>query len=94
MLNQKELISSKEEILKPLRVVRESLEQSQNENIASVIISGPGKHDSLSKCEIAERLHDEIKSLTKNKDNVLIDTHVKSYYKDILNEYFFGELCW
>ncbi len=34
-LNQKELISSKEEILKPLRVVRESLEQSQNENIAS-----------------------------------------------------------
>ncbi len=34
-LNQKELISSKEDILKPLRVVRESLEQSQNENIAS-----------------------------------------------------------
>ena len=31
-LNQKELISSKEDILKPLRVVRESLEQSQNEN--------------------------------------------------------------
>ncbi len=34
-LNQKELIASKEDILKPLRVVRESLEQSQNENIAS-----------------------------------------------------------
>jgi phosphoenolpyruvate carboxylase len=34
-LNQKELISSKEDILKPLRVVRESLEQTQNENIAS-----------------------------------------------------------
>ena len=34
-LNQKELISSKEDILKPLRVVRESLEQSQNQNIAS-----------------------------------------------------------
>ena len=34
-LNRKELISSKEDILKPLRVVRESLEQSQNENIAS-----------------------------------------------------------
>ncbi len=34
-LNQKELISSKEDILKPLRVVRDSLEQSQNENIAS-----------------------------------------------------------
>ncbi len=34
-LNQKKLISSKEDILKPLRVVRESLEQSQNENIAS-----------------------------------------------------------
>jgi len=34
-LNQQELISSKEDILKPLRVVRESLEQTQNENIAS-----------------------------------------------------------
>ena len=34
-LNYKELISSREEILKPLRVVRESLEQNQNENIAS-----------------------------------------------------------
>ncbi|MDC3231851.1 phosphoenolpyruvate carboxylase, partial [Candidatus Pelagibacter sp.] len=34
-LNHKELISSREEILKPLRVVRESLEQNQNENIAS-----------------------------------------------------------
>ena len=34
-LNQKELISSKEDILKPLRVVRESLEETQNENIAS-----------------------------------------------------------
>ena len=34
-LNQKKLLSSKEDILKPLRVVRESLEQNQNENIAS-----------------------------------------------------------
>ncbi|MDC3175054.1 phosphoenolpyruvate carboxylase [Candidatus Pelagibacter sp.] len=34
-LNKKILLSSKEEILKPLRVVRESLEQNQNENIAS-----------------------------------------------------------
>ena len=34
-LNHKELVSSREEILKPLRVVRESLEQNQNENIAS-----------------------------------------------------------
>ncbi|MDA9744499.1 phosphoenolpyruvate carboxylase [Candidatus Pelagibacter sp.] len=34
-LNQKDLISSRESILKPLRVVRESLEQTQNENIAS-----------------------------------------------------------
>ena len=34
-LNHKELLSSREEILKPLRVVRESLEQNQNENIAS-----------------------------------------------------------
>ena len=34
-LDQKKLLSSKEEILKPLRVVRESLEQNQNENIAS-----------------------------------------------------------
>ena len=34
-LNHKKLISSREEILKPLRVVRESLEQNQNENIAS-----------------------------------------------------------
>ena len=34
-LNQKKLLSSKEEILKPLRVVRESLEQNQSENIAS-----------------------------------------------------------
>ncbi len=34
-LDHKKLISSREEILKPLRVVRESLEQNQNENIAS-----------------------------------------------------------
>ena len=34
-LDYKKLISSREEILKPLRVVRESLEQNQNENIAS-----------------------------------------------------------
>ncbi len=34
-LNKKNLLSSREEILKPLRVVRESLEQNQNENIAS-----------------------------------------------------------
>ncbi len=34
-LNPKKLLNSKEEILKPLRVVRESLEQNQNENLAS-----------------------------------------------------------
>ena len=34
-LNQKKLLSSKDEILKTLRVVRESLEQNQSENIAS-----------------------------------------------------------
>ena len=34
-LDQKKLLSSKEEILKPLRIVRESLEQNQNKNIAS-----------------------------------------------------------
>ena len=34
-LNEKGLISEREEILKPLRVVRESLEQNQSENIAS-----------------------------------------------------------
>ena len=34
-IDQKKLLSSKEDILKPLRVVRESLEKNQNENIAS-----------------------------------------------------------
>ena len=34
-LNRKELLSSKEEILKPLRLVRDSLEKNQSENIAS-----------------------------------------------------------
>ena len=34
-LNQKKLLSTREEILRPLRVVRESLEQNQSENIAS-----------------------------------------------------------
>ncbi len=34
-LDQNKLLSSREEILKPLRTVRESLEQNQNENIAS-----------------------------------------------------------
>ncbi len=34
-LDTKKLLSSREEILKPLRIVRESLEQNQNENIAS-----------------------------------------------------------
>ncbi len=34
-LNSKKLLNSREEILRPLRVVRESLEQNQNENIAS-----------------------------------------------------------
>ena len=32
--------------------------------------------------------------LYSKEDDILIDEHVKSYYKDILNEYFFGELCW
>ncbi len=35
LLNEKNLLSEREEILKPLRVVRESLEQNQSENIAS-----------------------------------------------------------
>ena len=34
-LNEKDLLSEREEILKPLRVVRESLEQNQSKNIAS-----------------------------------------------------------
>ena len=34
-LDQKKLLRSKEEILKPLRVVRQSLEQNNNENLAS-----------------------------------------------------------
>jgi len=34
-LDQKKLLCSREEILKPLRIVRESLEQNHNENIAS-----------------------------------------------------------
>ena len=34
-LEEKKLLSSKEEILAPLRIVRESLEQNQSENIAS-----------------------------------------------------------
>ncbi len=34
-LNQRILLSSREEILKPLRIVRESLEQNQNKNIAN-----------------------------------------------------------
>ena len=34
-LDRNKLLSSREEILKPLRIVRESLEQNQNENIAS-----------------------------------------------------------
>jgi phosphoenolpyruvate carboxylase len=34
-LNPKKLLSSKEDILKPLRIVRESLENNQSENIAS-----------------------------------------------------------
>ena len=34
-LDQKKLLSQREEILKPLRIVRESLEQNNNENIAS-----------------------------------------------------------
>ena len=34
-LDRSKLLNSKEEILKPLRVVRESLEENQNENIAS-----------------------------------------------------------
>ncbi len=33
-LDQNKLLNTKEEILKPLRVVRESLEENQNENIA------------------------------------------------------------
>ena len=34
-LDQKQLLSSKEEILKPLRIVRQSLEENNNENLAS-----------------------------------------------------------
>ena len=34
-LDKKKLLISREDILKPLRIVRESLEQNQNENLAS-----------------------------------------------------------
>ena len=34
-LDKKKLLNSREDILKPLRIVRESLEQNQNENLAS-----------------------------------------------------------
>jgi phosphoenolpyruvate carboxylase len=34
-LDQKQLLSSKEEILKPLRIVRQSLEENNNENLSS-----------------------------------------------------------
>ena len=34
-LNEEMLLNSREEILKPLRVVRKSLEENQNENLAS-----------------------------------------------------------
>ena len=34
-LNEQILLNSREEILKPLRVVRKSLEENQNENLAS-----------------------------------------------------------
>ena len=34
-LDQSKLLNTKEEILKPLRIVRESLEENQNENIAN-----------------------------------------------------------
>ena len=34
-LEEKKLLSTKEEILAPLRIVRESLEQNQSENIAN-----------------------------------------------------------
>ena len=32
--------------------------------------------------------------LYSKEDDILIDNHVKSYYNDILNEYFWGELYW
>jgi len=32
--------------------------------------------------------------LYSKEDSILIDKHVRSYYDDILSEYFFGELCW
>ena len=34
-LDRNKLLTTREEILKPLRIVRESLEENQNENIAS-----------------------------------------------------------
>ena len=32
--------------------------------------------------------------LYSKEDDTVIDVHVKSYYEDLLNEYFFGELKW
>ena len=32
--------------------------------------------------------------LYSKEDDTIIDSHVKSYYEDLLNEYFFGELKW
>ena len=32
--------------------------------------------------------------LYSKEDDTIIDSHVKSYYDDLLNEYFFGELEW
>jgi len=32
--------------------------------------------------------------LYSKEDDTIIDSHVKSYYEKILNEYFFGDLEW
>ncbi len=81
-LNQKKLLSSREEILKPLRIVRESLEQNNNENIASGELLDLMRR---AKCFGINLARLDIRQESSRHSQLINEFYRKKYNKDYLN---------
>ena len=80
-LDQTKLLSSREEILKPLRVVRESLEQNQNENIASGELLDLMRR---AKCFGINLARLDIRQESSRHSKLISEFYKKKYKKDYL----------
>ena len=81
-LDQSKLLNSREEILKPLRVVRESLEQNQSENIASGELLDLMRR---AKCFGINLARLDIRQESARHSKLIDELFVKKYNKKYLN---------